>query len=673
MTTCSGITARPLDVKQVSLEAARQVVPDSLYWLIRFLVTGEAGKTNCPSQCSNTSNERQILSICQDIIHCSTNGRVKTPKHAGLAITVHHLTSSRRLITLLNKMGHCSSYDEMRAIDTSAALEVLAKANEFGTVIPSNISPGPFIQIAADNNDLNEETLDGKNTTHATTMVVYQRKAFGPDLPPAPLVDHTTKRRSLQSTSSIYDIQECYAHGRRPAVSAYVNQVENKWFEDGKECFIDASRSDEVWRLMRLHPSSLQQASEPGDNQPVPGWSGFNAILFPEMAYESNIGYCPMMDRNSNEYSTIYTVLKHAQKLTSALGQQDTVVTFDLLIYMKAKQIQWRYPEEFANVIIRMGGFHIALNYLGLIGKKYLDSGLDDLLIESGVYAAGTTAALMKGKSYNRGVRAHKLVSEAMFRLMWSAFVEWYASADDVSLNEEERVLQCISDGIHALQQDQGNVSETVAQLGDDLRELSTLFKTFKEKTRAASKTFLFWEQYIEMVDILLQFIKAERSGNWDLYLSALAEMTPHFFAMDRPNYARWLPVYIADMNMLESSHPKVHEEFLAGNFSVSRSGHPFSQVSTDMALEQSINADSKSKGGIVGMSQSPAALERWFLTAHERTSVTTALKEMYGDNENHQVGAILWRINMLYPIMALIVDLDCDLVGIAVFIRISG
>ena len=195
-------------------------------------------------------------------------------------------------------MGHCSSYDEMRAIDTSAALEVLAKANEFGTVIPSNISPGPFIQIAADNNDLNEETLDGKNTTHATTMVVYQRKAFGPDLPPAPLVDHTTKRRSLQSTSSIYDIQECYAHGRRPAVSAYVNQVENKWFEDGKECFIDASRSDEVWRLMRLHPSSLQQASEPGDNQPVPGWSGFNAILFPEMAYESNIGYCPMIDGN---------------------------------------------------------------------------------------------------------------------------------------------------------------------------------------------------------------------------------------------------------------------------------------------------------------------------------------------------------------------------------------
>ena len=69
----------------------------------------------------------------------------------------------------------------------------------------------------------------------------------------------------------------------------------------------------------------------------------------------------------------------------------------------------------------------------------------------------------------------------------------------------------------------------------------------------------------------------------------------------------------------------------MSGNFSVSYS-QPFSQVATDMALEQSINADSKSKGGIVGISQSPAALERWFLTAHERASITTALREMFGD-----------------------------------------
>ena len=48
------------------------------------------------------------------------------------------------------------------------------------------------------------------------------------------------------------------------------------------------------------------------------------------------------------------------------------------------------------------------------------------------------------------------------------------------------------------------------------------------------------------------------------------------------------------------------------------------------MALEQSINADSKSQGGIVSISQRPAALHLWFLTSHEREAVTMSLKIMY-------------------------------------------
>ena len=87
-----------------------------------------------------------------------------------------------------------------------------------------------------------------------------------------------------------------------------------------------------------------------------------------------------------------------------------------------------KFPDEFSDTVIRLGEFHIALNYLSLLGKKFHNSGLDDLLIESGVYAAGTTSAIMKGKSYNRGIRAHKLAMEALFRLMWDAFVAWYES-----------------------------------------------------------------------------------------------------------------------------------------------------------------------------------------------------------------------------------------------------
>ena len=137
------------------------------------------------------------------------------------------------------------------------------------------------------------------------------------------------------------------------------------------------------------------------------------------------IGYCPMIHGSASEFSTIFTLMKVSQAVARRLQQDDSVITFDLAIYMKAKQIQLKFPDAFKNTVIRMGGFHIALNYLSLLGKKYANSGLEDLLIESGVYAAGTTSVLMLGKSYNRGIRAHKLSMEALFRLLWQAFLQW--------------------------------------------------------------------------------------------------------------------------------------------------------------------------------------------------------------------------------------------------------
>ena len=38
--------------------------------------------------------------------------------------------------------------------------------------------------------------------------------------------------------------------------------------------------------------------------------------------------------------------------------------------------------------------------------------------------------------------------------------------------------------------------------------------------------------------------------------------MLSHFFAMNRQNYARYLPVYLADMQQLELTHPDVYNEF---------------------------------------------------------------------------------------------------------------
>ena len=71
-------------------------------------------------------------------------------------------------------------------------------------------------------------------------------------------------------------------------------------------------------------------------------------------------------------------------------------------------------------------------------------------------------------------------------------------------------------------------------------------------------------------------------------------------------------------MNSLPETNLVVNEEFMNGNHAVSRSKLALAQVWTDMTLDQSINLDSKSKGGITGISKKkPGAFERWFLTSH--------------------------------------------------------
>ena len=215
------------------------------------------------------------------------------------------------------------------------------------------------------------------------------------------------------------------------------------------------------------------------------------------------------------------------------------------------------------------------------MGEKYASSGLDDLLVESGVYGAGAVSALMKGKAYNRSVRAHKLLMEAFFRLLWQAFLNWcQSSGQDVVSRQWDELSQKLKECNAAVVKKEGD-STSIRQLSEDFTKVTEAFERYKATRRTVSKMFAFWEEYLAMVNILVQFIKAERTADWDLHLTTVAAMLPHFFAMDRQNYARWLPIYLADMNSLAAAHP------------VSRSSHPFAQVWTDMALEQSINADS--------------------------------------------------------------------------------
>ena len=184
------------------------LLPETLYWLIRWIITGE--QYSEPSFCSSAStsaDERKIVMTAQDLVHCASHARMKLPKQIGHGMSVKHLTGLKQLVTLLNRMGYSSSYDEIEQVETSLANESLAKADVSAVIIPTN-NPGAFIQMAADNKDINEETTNGKNMTRATTFAIYQRKQYGPMLECLVHSDHSKQKRSLDSTRHLVVLED---------------------------------------------------------------------------------------------------------------------------------------------------------------------------------------------------------------------------------------------------------------------------------------------------------------------------------------------------------------------------------------------------------------------------------------------------------------------------------
>lgn len=123
---------------------------------------------------------------------------------------------------------------------------------------------------------------------------------------------------------------------------------------------------------------------------------------------------------------------------------------------------------------------------------------------------------------------------------MWRGFLslclkkEWREGAFvDVKLKDKVEECRKVIDS-----KNYANITHQFGNLQEDLKEVLIHIREFQVRQSAASKVFKFWMHYSSMVNLLLTFIHAERTGNWELHPSTVAAMKPHFFAMDRQNYA---------------------------------------------------------------------------------------------------------------------------------------
>ena len=116
-------------------------------------------------------------------------------------------------------------------MDTLLAQNALNNYAQHGVIIPSNFLnaqlPG-YIRYANDNIDINEETLDGKGTFHASQTAAFRRYIPGEQTENIEI--KPTHSRSLNMPDTFHNLTQTNIGTRKPP-PVFSEQVQLEWFE----------------------------------------------------------------------------------------------------------------------------------------------------------------------------------------------------------------------------------------------------------------------------------------------------------------------------------------------------------------------------------------------------------------------------------------------------------
>lgn len=557
---------------------------------------------------------RRALSVFYDVFFTITEKQ--TPKHIALAESIHHLTRSKHLINVLNKFGHCINYKSLKNLDKEITTSIVCEDADKQILIPKNLvrDSSLFLHGAIDNNDFNEETLSGKDSTHVTAMVIYQEQK-NPECqmnvvklkPTAEYNDYNLKTLNCQEILHF----ETYM---QPTVPIYKDSSCLLTYDKNNSQFDNL-----LWVLCRLQYNELDNTFFRPTNNSIPGWTPFQQILSSENIVTSTVGFSPIIPQPPTSKDVVYTAMKNYVNISLAMDKKIAVLSCDMAIYLIAKNIQ-QTSHEFEGLILRIGTFHLQKNFLRCLGQFIEGSGLDGILIEANVYGMNTLSSILKGTQYNRGIRAHKLLYEAIRSIQFSDFIEYKNFSKD-ELQQFNFCLQAVREV--TVDKDHTGLIDKYNQHKRVIADFLTEFSNFLQVKSAKNDIFRYFNNYCEMVEILLNSIKADRSNDYDLHLCTTRQMLPYFFAMNHSNYIRGVTLYLLDMLQLPV---EVIDDLKRGMLSVKRKKGTFNAVSPDLALEQSQNRSSAVTGGLIGITKNEDAMQRWMLLYPFKNSIHEAL-----------------------------------------------
>lgn len=219
------------------------------------------------------------------------------------------------------------------------------------------------------------------------------------------------------------------------------------------------------------------------------------------------VGYLPTINAPATELTTVFEILNQSKLIWKDLLQETIVIVMDQALYAKAVEITWKHQEHFSHILLRMGTFHTICNGLAILGKRFRDAGLKDICIEAGIVAEGSISGVLDGKHYNRAVRVHKCIYEALMRLAWAEFMLWVEN----NMREKSAVIKLFLDQMNTMDGDFNEQKFNTMLQSPPLAELMTLWREFLEHLRHNNgELSAYWMSYINMVEnVILGLLRA--------------------------------------------------------------------------------------------------------------------------------------------------------------------
>ncbi len=201
-------------------------------------------------------------------------------------------------------------------------------------------------------------------------------------------------------------------------------------------CVVKEDESDIVQQARAIDMSFIVKRR---NKQIRPSWSVFNQSLSKkstESTAITTVGYMPIIQAPAHELDTLNTVVRRCMYISSQLGQEYTVLTVDQALYFKLMDLKWNVADYKDKLILRLGGLHISMNFLKVIGQQVKDCGLAEAWLDAGILGCSTIEHVMMGKAYNKGMRSHKLTFQALWRLLLPELLS-FLQRKDANLRDE--------------------------------------------------------------------------------------------------------------------------------------------------------------------------------------------------------------------------------------------